>query len=145
MHTAHVHSAARAELQQTANHVASPHIRLYDSDIDRTARWRGVGGSRLSSMPALAPDSESDSEPEPEPEPEREVAVTFAHDGPIGIRFRANEDASYAVEILAVADDVQEDNPGLGPGLSLTHVSGEDVVRHSVVARILKAYETRQN
>ena len=30
-------------------------------------------------------------------------------------------------------------------GIGIIRLSGEDVVRHSVVARILKAYETRQN
>jgi hypothetical protein len=100
--------------------------------MDRKARWHSPNGLRRTPVPALLP--------EPEPEPEQEVAVTFTHDGPLGLRFLANEDADYAVEILAVADDVQQRNPGLGPGLCLTHVSGEDVagLGYTTVLQLLK-------
>ena len=101
-----------------------------------TARWRSHAESRLSPEPALAPEPE----PELEPELERELSVTFTNDGPIGLRFLPNEDAAYAVEILMVADDVQQRHPGLGPGMCLTHISGEDMtgLGYTAVLQLLK-------
>ena len=68
------------------------------------------------------------------------VVATFTDHGAIGLRFVANEDATYAVETLTVADDVQRRHPDLGPGLCLTHVSGEDVagLGYTTVLQLLK-------
>ena len=99
-------------------------------------------------MPALAPELQLDLNPEPEPEPEpepkpeseRAVTVTFTDDGPIGLRFLPNEDAAYAVEILVIADDAQQRHPSLGPGMCLTHISGDDMtgLGYTTVLQLLK-------